>query len=194
MRQRTMIAMALACDPAVIIGDEPTTALDVMVQAQIPELFERLRRELGLSLILITPRPLGHRGDVRSRADHVRRQGGGGGAGPDGLRPAASPVHGRSSWGLPQHPRRPPHARRHPGPAAGPAQSAESLPLRRSLSDGPERLPRGRATEVTLPDGVRVACHLWPAGSDGVTPAWTAPSRPELELGADVQAPDLDVA
>ena len=43
-------------------------------------------------------------------------------------------------------------------------------------------------------DGVRVACHLWPAGSDGVTPAWTAATRPELVLGADAQAPDLDVA
>ena len=54
MRQRAMIAMALACDPAIVIGDEPTTALDVMVQAQILELLEDLRRKLDLSLILIT--------------------------------------------------------------------------------------------------------------------------------------------
>jgi peptide/nickel transport system ATP-binding protein len=54
MRQRAIIAMALACDPAIVIGDEPTTALDAMVQAQILQLLEQLRRDLGLSLMLIT--------------------------------------------------------------------------------------------------------------------------------------------
>ena len=54
MRQRVMIAMALALRPKLVIGDEPTTALDVMVQAQIFELIERLKAEFQLSMILIT--------------------------------------------------------------------------------------------------------------------------------------------
>jgi oligopeptide/dipeptide ABC transporter ATP-binding protein len=54
MRQRAVIAMALACDPRLLIADEPTTALDVTIQAQILELLRRLQTELGMAVILIT--------------------------------------------------------------------------------------------------------------------------------------------
>ena len=54
MRQRIMIAMALACEPDILIADEPTTALDVTIQAQILELMQKLQKELGMAIIMIT--------------------------------------------------------------------------------------------------------------------------------------------
>ena len=54
MRQRIMIAMALACEPDILVADEPTTALDVTIQAQILELMQKLQKEMGMAIIMIT--------------------------------------------------------------------------------------------------------------------------------------------
>ncbi len=73
MQQRAMIAMALACNPALLVADEPTTALDVTVQKQILELLVRLRDERGLSILLITHN-LGIVADIAERI-YVMRSG-----------------------------------------------------------------------------------------------------------------------
>jgi peptide/nickel transport system ATP-binding protein len=167
MRQRAMIAMALACDPAIVIGDEPTTALDVMVQAQILELLEDLRHQLGLSLILIT-HDLSVIAETCDRvmvmyAGRIAEEG-----------PVAEVF------------RRPRHPYTQKLLAAFPNIQTDrrtldvipgSPPDLRDPPPGCRFAPRcsfamAVCSEVVPPEttfeGVRVACHLYPASSDGV--------------------------
>ncbi len=175
MRQRAMIAMALACDPAVIIGDEPTTALDVMVQAQILELLEDLRHKLGLSLILIThdlsviaetcDRVMvmyagrvaeeGPVDEVFRRPRHPYTQ---------KLMAAFPNIHADRRT-LDMIPGSPPDLR---DPPPG-CRFAPRCPFAMDVCR--EVVP----PEVTF-DGVRVACHLYPAGSDGIPVTVPAPA------------------
>ena len=67
MRQRVMIALALSCNPSILIADEPTTALDVTIQAQIIDLMEKLQEDFGSSIIIITH----NLGVVSQMADYV---------------------------------------------------------------------------------------------------------------------------
>jgi peptide/nickel transport system ATP-binding protein len=167
MRQRAMIAMALACDPAVVIGDEPTTALDVMVQAQILELLEDLREKLGLSLILIT-----HDLSVLAETcDRVMIMYAG--------RVAEEGPVGRV-FGSPRHPYTQMLLRAFPDVLSGRRDLGTipgSPPDLRTPPPGCRFHPRCPAAmevcrtdvppEVTFGDRVRVACHLYPPGSDG---------------------------
>jgi oligopeptide/dipeptide ABC transporter ATP-binding protein len=184
MRQRAMIAMALACDPAIVIGDEPTTALDVMVQAQILELLERLRRDLGLSLILIT-HDLSVIAETCDRvlimyAGRVAEEG-------TVERVFREPRHPYTQKLLGAFPNI--HSDR---------RSLEVIPgTPPDLSDPPPGCrfhPRCSFAmdvcrvevppEVTFTDGVRVACHLYPPGSDGI---------PVTVPRADAIGPTVDV-
>ena len=95
MRQRAMIAMALSCNPKILLADEPTTALDVTIQAQILDLMFGLKEELGMAIILITHN-LGVVAEVGAACGgHVLRQSGGGRTGVGDLQTTAASVYPR---------------------------------------------------------------------------------------------------
>ena len=143
MRQRAMIAMALACGPDVLIADEPTTALDVTIQAQILELLKDLQRELKMALVLITH----NIGVVAEMADDVVVM-------YAGRAVEKSPVF--EAFKDPRHPyTRPPGLGAlhlpaqgppvgHRRPAARPLRRAPRLPVRAALRRGPAAMPHRR--------------------------------------------------
>ena len=161
-----MIAMALSCQPDLLIADEPTTALDVTIQAQILELLERLRHELGLSLILIT-HDLSVIAETCDRtlimyAGKVAEEG---------------PVS--KIFTVPRHPYTQKLLGAFPNIQAD-RRSLETIagspPDLRNPPEGCRFHPRCPAVmdvcrevvppEVLFPDGVRVACHLHPPGQN----------------------------
>ncbi len=182
MRQRAMIAMALACDPAVVIGDEPTTALDVMVQAQILELLERLRRDLGLSLMLITH----DLSVIAETCDRVLVM-------YAGMVAEEGPVS--RVFTAPRHPYTRKLLSAFPNIRSD-RRTLEvipgSLPDLRDPPPGCRFAPRCDHAmpvcsevvppEVRFPDGVRVACHLYPPSAEAVL------VRPEVPVAAAAAA------
>ena len=133
MAQRVMIAMALACEPELLIADEPTTALDVTIQAQILDLMRTLREETGTAIILIT-HDLGvvaemcdrvavmYAGEIVEQTDTV-----------DPVPRSAPSVHARPDRVDPARRRRARRARRHPRQRAQPDRPSQGLPVRPAL-------------------------------------------------------------
>jgi peptide/nickel transport system ATP-binding protein len=154
-RQRAMIALALACRPALVIADEPTTALDVIMQAQVLDLLARLRRELGLALILISH-------DLAVLAETCDR--------------LAVMYAGRIVEEGPSHDvfRTPRHPYTSALAAAFPVIGDPGFRMRPSGLGGdppdPRELPPGCSFNprcpVARPDCVRTEVELWPAGTD----------------------------
>ncbi len=166
MAQRVMIAMALACEPELLIADEPTTALDVTIQAQILDLMRQLREETGTAIILIT-HDLGvvaemcdrvavmYAGEIVEQTDTLTL-----------FREPAPPVHPRPDRVDPGRRRRARRAGRHPGQRAQPHRPAAGVPVRAALPGagrgaGRARRPRSTPSCCAVRAGHDVRCWLY---------------------------------
>ena len=163
MRQRVMIAIALACEPKVLIADEPTTALDVTIQAQILDLVKRLRRELGMAIIWITH----DLGVMAGLADRVMVMYGGLVVERAGVRELYSrPRHPYTRGLLRTQPRldgtRSERLESIAGQPPNLAQSPTSCPFARRCSHAFERCWRENPALENVSDGHEVACWLDP--------------------------------
>ena len=148
MRQRVMIAMALSCNPKLLIADEPTTALDVTIQAQILDLLREMKSRLGMAIMLITHAMGVVAETAAAGGGDVCRTGGRGGLGRGAVRPAAASLHAGPDPLDPAHR----HDRGEEGAAGGdrrrgaePDRPAAGLPVRAALQAGDGGLHRSRA-------------------------------------------------
>ena len=160
MRQRVMIAIGLACNPKLLIADEPTTALDVTIQAQILELMKDLSRRLGIAVVIITH----NLGIVARYADRVNvmyaaRLVESGTAERVFGRPLHPYARGLLTRRAAARPRPQRQARHHRRRAAQPARPAVGLPLPPALPLRHREVPRGAAASWQGEPGHLAACH-----------------------------------
>ena len=184
MRQRVMIAIALACGPTLLFADEPTTALDVTVQAQILDLLGEQRRERNMSLILVTH----DLGVVAGHTDEIAVMYGGRivekAPTRDAVRQHEDAVHRGAAAEHPQARRPQPHPAAAPSPAARPTSST------RRRAAGSRRAARTPATAAATEEPPLIADaddpgHLYACWYPVGSPEYLrAPSR-RVDVGTD---------